>query len=534
MIPTPEGRIVVARDIVYLLETVFSDMSRPMSSRELIVESAINKQASIQCLDAANNAMTLSFHKLSAAARRERNALVLAASLPQEILAQIFIHNDLSSTLVASAVCHRWRVAAISTRWLWTCVDLQKVHLSDEMTSMVRERCGNALIDIRFRPCFEEGRISNGRIPASLASLLPRARSISNVALDEWMIRYPKATPTTMPRIHPLLSDLYLEGTRVRESSGFFQILRLSEATEALLRLRVLQLHNIRISAITTQRIVELTPRVEELTISSCGSLELGYHTPTDSSQYLKRLRLLSLLNCSEAFTASFLHREGPIKVQPGTSVQLVLDKTPFNWPMERGADPSTRLHILNKGKVFVYEHEQSLTRIIHTQASPGTSTPETHGQVLRLTAFPQLVRINSRDLDTFTHLQELYIDFEPAPVETVDPGLSILFNQDLAVSCPRLSHISIQLIKPPPHTVVQNYEPANDLAVFLDVWIELNQTVFASIHIHDEIRPSRWTVYMDFFRGLTGEFEVYRKCKDRVVPQFPVPTQFLPDGSRI
>lgn len=561
MIPTPEGRAAVARDIASLMETVFSNMA----SRELIIQSATNKQTSTQCLDAANDAMAVAFGKLSAAMKRERNALIPAAALPPELLTRIFGLNDLRSTVVATAVCHRWRVTAISASWLWTYVDLDTSNMSEGMASLICERSRDMPIDLHLRLIIHRHWPSNSGLPISLTGLLPRVRSISNLAVDDWMLQYMGYTPT--PRLeschlllggrplhsflkqHTCLSHLSLEFPGTQETSGAFHILRLSDAKDTLLGLRVLHLHNVRISASELHMIVELTPNIEELAVNDCISSESDYHMPLDASHCLRRLRILSLLRCSAVFAASFLHNQGPIKVRSTTHVQLGIDtyKTPSTWPLQREAHPNTRLHILEKGKVFFYETDQSLTRIVYTKVSPIASFPVVNGQLVRLVAFPEyidpstiemlaihrLVRVNSESLYTLTHLKELHIDFQPVSVNEPDPGLSIILNHGLAASCPQLHHIMIRFLKSHVHDVTQEQKPEDDLSVFLDAWLELHRRVFPSVHIHDRIQPSRWNEYVDVFRGLTGEFIVDDRRPTCTLPKFPSLTQFIPDGSR-
>jgi hypothetical protein len=242
---------------------------------------------------------------ITATLARGRNTLITAASMPLDILIEIFSYAGTISTLAASHVCHTWRTATTCQSSLWTDVDMNDPSFSEGKLKLQLSRARNLPMDFNFRCAVSQGGVyvrspHNVNVPENINELLPRARSISNLCSNS--IRS-KVDMRELESLHAIIADqplnsrikscpklahLSLEGVQGRlpeEGSklltnlrtlhlqdGWFGVHTLVDMLPALPHLRELMLHGLFHENITRTSTISSNPvplpNLELLTLS--------------------------------------------------------------------------------------------------------------------------------------------------------------------------------------------------------------------------------------------------------------------------
>lgn len=491
-------------------------------------------------IDTALSHLETSFGRMRAALLRERNSSIPAVRLPSELLSEIFSYGKIHATLLATRVCHRWRVAALNHAPLWSTLNMVNKRNSHDILAAQLERAGSHPLNVTFDLLEGPGGVrSLSMLSVESTTIIERASSIANLSTQT-------LPPLWSPSL-PLLKSLHLcvdQSTRVetfslkpcnlRHLSIDFYRIRLPIPPPMVRILWTLHLKRTNEPALYILRVVVGIPTLRELVLDVCGSRDEAFPEEVDAivqNRAPSSLKLVKLHHVSSPFLVCFL-RPGIIT----SSTNLQIEPRPH---IEFYRDlPTTAGWIDFENQYFLFQHGSAADSGCLTRVALGnvdrfplidraiSSVPRDSIERLFWTG----ASISDRSLECCPSLVVLAFEFYVAAAGKPKDRLTDVVNDELASSCPHLKYLGITIRRPKAGGILQRDDAEEAIDAFLEAWINSYGETFSIVEICDEYRPKRWMDKLDVLRMCADTFEIR---KESVLnrfkpPTFPTPRQFV------
>lgn len=450
-------------------------------------------------------------------------------SLPLEILAHIFSYGTLADTLRASWVSRAWRVAAISTPSLWTCIDYKNI----KFRNIQLKRCGALTVELNLPVRNLLGVL---RLKAPPSDLLSRAHSITNL-VSLTSLSY--VNVSRLRSLHLFNNDYASIPSWIQlETPALLHLcisMRNSEFTGHSMRIRSLQtLHlHIRVAkiAILFSCIAE-TPRLQELLVQwSPGTIEEQL-VPAEFPRILANLKRIYLVHSPRPFLMTFL-----TYFEPSQNTNIYI--SPQGLASDYGV--LDLMHHQTTHTLWIDQYQSSLI------FDHGTSATKIAKAILisaSFWGFPKGVDLGnitslivatgppptSNDLKHLINLSSLSFAFEPAPLGVERASLAETLNEDLAKDCSCLQELVVVFQRPQNTDAISQDWVVETVLSFLEAWLLEYDLVFGTVRICDRIEPQRWSPQLDIFSSISWLFELQDVDLKAQAPAFPEPRYFVPE----
>ncbi|PVF96861.1 hypothetical protein CPB86DRAFT_826877 [Serendipita vermifera] len=519
---TPSERPTIAHEAAKQLQIAYSTLLSQQDN-EIPPEGRLQR---FHDLDAGMRSLRVRFKQLWIALLQERNRLSPIACLPSRVLESILGHCGMQTALVASSVCRHWRSAALGNPALWTTVDMTKQWYSNNLIQMQLSRSGNLPLQVHFDVVQDSQALFNLNVPDSLSAFIHRADSISG-ALASTLFR---ADMPPTPRVRSL--HLILD-KQSRRSLPFPHLLHFSVncmgwgISYVALPQHLVTLHLINTSETITSllQLLESLPRLEEFALDGYDPNIVPPTKPSKSTKNLHPLQLLCLKHIS-LNVVMYLIESTPLR---SSITNLYIE--PFTRPLPPSfPSPVTSISIDFSVSAVVFKHGETSTKLVYPQVTLSQSSMAIN------VADPSSVEslfwtgggsLSSAQTITFKNLKRLEFDVFPTTSPSSPETLTAILNAELAIYCPQLHHLGINLRCHQTSSEEKTVQDARDrfssmgskpvvnhlarvILDFLESWAEFNQQAFPHLEIGDETGSlSAWKPYYGTIEAQVGRFQL-------------------------
>jgi hypothetical protein len=224
-----------------------------------------------------------------------------------------------------------------------------------------------------------------------------------------------------------------------------------------------------------------------------------------------------------------------PPLVSPHTNLQIEMENQELEaYIVDCHREGMTSSLWINETQTtFTFGHGISVTEIIlrsYPKGKPISQMP-TFIDCLSITSL-SLGRgepVAPDKLSLFPNLTRFTFIFEVSVTGTERQMLSDTLNPELPISCPKLAFIGMILRKRNPTSVTYLDEAETAVEYFLESWLGIHGEIFGTIRLQDEIKPSRWEVYIPLFEIYLESFELGAVTGQEIRPLFPSMREFTP-----
>lgn len=491
-------------------------------------------------LDNALIRLEASFGRMRSALSRERNSSVLAVRLPSEILVEIFGYGGVQAALLATRVCHRWRLAAFSQASLWSRVNMESRNHSAHLLQVQLERAGSYPLDLTFRLRTDGlGQVVNLMVPDNPMSIIKKASSIANLST--------RTASQEQSYTLPLLQSLHLcvdpahaawpralKPCNLRHCSIDFFSHPFVLFSQSMRNLSTLHWKRSIEPVINVLKTVANISRLQELLLETCKNNEDPPPELLDDiiqNQRFDSLKRLYLKDVSLSFLTCFLH---PGIVASMTNIRIEHCPPP-SLQLQRGCPASSIWIDFNLNHVL-YQHgfHEVFTQISLGEANESifTYTMPKFVSCEGITAlFWTGANLRDPPFNSCPSLVKVAFEFHPARVGDPKESLTGLIGSYLASSCSQLQYLGISIRRPKMSSAILQRDDAEDaVSSFLEAWVNFYGEVFSTLELYDENRPGRWGQRLDVLKACAGIFEIKRRCvlEGLKAPTFPSLRRFI------
>ncbi|CAG7852453.1 SubName: Full=Uncharacterized protein {ECO:0000313/EMBL:CCA76279.1} [Serendipita indica DSM 11827] len=526
-----DERIKAAKQLQHYLESLLPSLT---PDTRLIHSSSRQFHARYE-MDGAIIGVEGAVQQVLAALRRERNAMLPVSYLPAEILAKVLSYGTLADTLSASWVSRAWRVAAINTPSLWTCLDLE-AYPNNNFRALQLDRCGALPLELNLPIVKDLRSVLQPQTPYK--GLLSRSYSISNL-LNLGVLEGIDAS--RLQSLHLFSDAADLMPSRISVATPALRHLcmdmRSCELNHMAISINLLHTLHLYIRSakadVVLKRLSGL-PRLQELLIQ--WPPDGPDEEPMDiiSRDILTEhngLQRIYLIEPPKDFLSRFLAH-----FRPASHTNLYI--APCHL-ISNGILAHLRHQIATHTLwmdphlcSFTFDHGTSVTKIMdtHVESTSFRGLPDPVG-LGNLTS----IIINSgppptsRDLRILTKLTKFSFTFEPAPLGVQQSPLADTLNEELVKSCPHLQELALVLRKPLSTNFFVKDQALETVLSFLEAWLLEYEVVFGTVRISDRVKPQRWSSQLDVLSSITWLFELRDIDLASQAPEFPVPRRFVP-----
>jgi F-box-like len=483
-----------------------------------------------------------SFARMRSALSRERNCATLAASLPPEILVEIFSYGGIRTTFLATRVCHRWRVSALNQASLWSQVNMASRKYSENLLRVQLERSGQYPLDLTFRLVEVLERVENKMLPEKPISIIRKASSISNLCTRTVSSEWSDALPL-LESLHLCVhssraaEQFLLKPYNLRHYSIDFRGYQFPLPSQTVRNLWTLHLKRSNEPAIEILEAVVNMSCLRELYLDTCENgedLSLELVDATIQNSKIGGLNVVYLKQVSTPFLTCFLRRG---IVTSTTNVRLE-PRPPASWQLPRD-NPVNSVWIDFTLKCALYRHDggNALTHVAlgepnePNEALPICTMPDFASFEALNSLFWTGMNLRSPPFQLIPSLVTLAFKFHPARIGEPKESLIDVVDSYLASSCPRLRYLGVSIRRPKISSAILQRDDAEDaISTFLEAWVDFHGEVFPTVELYDESRSRRWSQRLDVLKACTGSFEVKERCvlEDLNAPRFPSLRRFV------
>ncbi|KIM25067.1 hypothetical protein M408DRAFT_331381 [Serendipita vermifera MAFF 305830] len=495
-----------------------------------------------QYMDDALQRLEDSYGRLRASLLRERNSAQLAAFLPLEILVEILSYGGIQTTLLATKVCHRWRLAALNHAPIWSRINMQG-KLSQSLLQVQLERAGTYPLDVAFNIVNTRTTVENMGLPNNLLDILMKASSISNLSTRTIPAKWTGPLPL-LESLHLVVDpmtpveDYDLRPPNLRHLSIDFREKDLVFHTMVLRNLRTLHIRSIQDPAYKVLQMVLTIKNLTELVLEKCQSGEDMAIEPTESTEpteppaqtaNLKSLQLLYLKDAAPLFHSHFLKSD---IISPSTNLRI----EPY---------PSQDFQSTTSYSAIWFDFAQEYTLLQHGEncsytrlALEETLPYDTVYDMAHQYSFANVTSLcwiganmDNPPFQWLPALRSLTFEYHPPAVGSARQSLGDVVGAYLATSCPQLEYLGISIRRPKTTTAILQRDDAElELPGFLETWTDFYGEIFSKVELYDEYRPQRWTELVETLKMLTWDFEIKAQSlmESFIFPVFPETRQFV------
>ncbi|PVF96883.1 hypothetical protein CPB86DRAFT_786521 [Serendipita vermifera] len=473
---------------------------------------------------------------ISVKLRRERNDLVPATKLSDEVLGRVMSYGKMKDAVRWSWVCRRWRQAALNSPELWTQIELKGRTFDQDILLMQLDRSGTHPLDIDFGEMGDRYALF---LPHRiLASLLSRSRSLTHLTPLIWMNAGISGS-FEMPYLEILEAVIGFEvgadSIICLQNSPKLQHLSLKGSLQILFPgltvgpyLRTVYLSTASGHPTAVLFFLSRLPNLKELYLISMLAADnpgrLDHATIMESTTF-PNLDFLCIKHCPGSYISGILI---PPLITPDTNVYLEADTPESPIRLDRGGMVSTLWVDTFRRNSFLIGHQTSLTEILLKEddnAKLLSQLPVFINCYCITTIDLNGYMPTSDELNAFPSLARLTILFAVSPADIEKRSLDTTLNQAVPMLCPQLQYIGLILRRMGPQTAAYIDGAAPAVEEFLNHWVRVHGKRFGTIRIQDEINPSRWSRRLvPLFETMLQSFELgdITNQESNIRPKFP------------